>query len=360
MTTSGADILFSLIVPCCNVARYFEDMATSIREQTYGNFECLLMYEASTDNTLELCQQAIAADARFRLFTSPRSGSCAVPRNTGLTEAKGDYVLFVDGDDWIERDALERFAKALEEHGDVDLIAAAGTEIREEDDGRQEFSCKRFNFLPEDDGKFFTGKEATVHVGARQVLPYPVVWLYLHRLDFLRKHNMSFIPHITDEDEDWTPRVIFLAEKILVMDYAFYDYRRRNGSVSTSRKVRDLHGMALVMRSLFAFYMEHKAEVTPEIAQVWQRSWLSLFFLIFFEPRNQRGITEAVRRTELRNLLAGDGLANFKAFMRLAKLPKRIATPLILLGRWWTWPVCLYFRLFYYPLVKFRGHSDLG
>ena len=158
-----------------------------------------------------------------------------------------------------------------------------------------------------------------------------------------------------DEDEDWTPRVLFLAEKVLVMDYAFYDYRRRAGSVSTSLKVRDLHGMGLVMRSLFAFYVQHKNEVTPDIANVWQRSWLSLFFLIFFEPRNQRGITEKVRRTELRNLFEGEGLDNFKQFIKLANLPKRIAAPLILLGRWYTLPACLYFKLIYYPLVKLRG-----
>ena len=354
LMTENQHILFSIIVPCCGVAKYVSKTIDSIRVQTYTHFECLLMYEESTDNTLELLQKAVEADSRFRLFTAPKSGSCSVPRNTGMKEAKGDYALFVDGDDWIETDSLERFAKAIETHGEVDLIAAAGSEIREYDDGRQEFSCKRFNFLPEDDGKIFTGKEATVRVGKLHDLPYPVVWLYLHRLEFLRKNNMSFIPGITDEDEDWTPRVLFLAEKVLVMDYAFYDYRRRGGSVSTSLKVRDLHGMGLVMRSLFAFYTEHKAEVTAEIAQVWQRSWLSLFFLIFFEPRNQRGITECVRRTELRNLLAGDGLSNFKSFMKLANLPKRVAAPLILLGRWFTVPVCLYFKLVYYPLVKIR------
>jgi glycosyltransferase involved in cell wall biosynthesis len=356
MTANSKNILFSIIVPCCEVSRFVNDMVVSIQEQTYDNFECLLMYEESKDNTLELCQKAVDADARFKLFVAPRSGSCSVPRNTGLKEAKGDYVLFVDGDDWIEKDSLERFAKTIKEHGDVDLVAAAASEIREYDDGRQEFTCKRFNYLPEDDGKIFTGKEATIRVGKLHVLPFPVVWLYLHRLEFLRNNKMSFIPSITDEDEEWTPRVLFMAEKVLVMDYAFYDYRRRNGSVSTSLKVRDLHGMGLVMRSLFAFYIEHKAEVTLEIAQVWQRSWLSLFFLIFFEPRNQRGITETVRRTELKKLLAGDGLDNFKSFMKLANLPKRIAAPLILLGRWFTLPVCLYFKLVYYPLVKFRDN----
>lgn len=346
---------FSIIVPCCDVARYVDDMVASVRGQTYGHFECLLMYEESKDNTLELCEKAVEADSRFRLFKGAKSGSGSVPRNVGMENAKGDYVLFVDGDDWLEKDALERFAKAIAEHGDVDLIAAAATEYREDDDGHQEFACKRFNYLPEDDGKIFTGMEATVRIGRLHVLPYPAIWLTLHKLDFLRKFNLTFIPNILDEDEEWCPRVLFLARKVLVMDYPFYNYRRRNGSVSTSLKVRDLHAMSLVMRSLFEFYAIHKSDVTSDIAQVWQRSWLSLFFLIFFEPRNQRGITETVRRTELRNLLAGDGLDNFRNFMKLANLPKRLASPLILLGRWFTLPACMYFKFVYYPLLKLRG-----
>ena len=133
--TEHKNILFSIIVPCCNVARYVDEMVASIHEQTYGDFECLLMYEESTDNTLELLQKAVEADHRFKLFTAPRSGSCSVPRNSGMKEAKGDYVLFVDGDDWIEKDSLERFAAAIKEHGEVDLVAAAATEYREDDDG---------------------------------------------------------------------------------------------------------------------------------------------------------------------------------------------------------------------------------
>lgn len=354
MTTENKPILFSIIVPCCNVACYVDDMVTSIREQTYDNFECLLMYEESKDNTLELCQKAVDADTRFKLFTAPRSGTCSVPRNTGMREAKGKYVLFIDGDDWIENDSLERFAKAIEEHGDVDLVAAAAMIVNEYDNGTRELIRKRFNYLPEDNGKIFSGKEATVHIGRLHVLPYPPVWLTLHRLDYLRKNNFQYIKTI-EEDEEWAPRVLFLAEKVLVMDYAYYNHRRRVGSISTSIKVRDFHAVALVMRSLFAFYIQHKHDVTPDIAQVWQRSWLSLFFLVFFYPSNQRGVTETKRRIELRTLLAGEGLENFRQFMKLANFPKRIATSLILFGRWFTLPACLYFKFVYYPLIKLKG-----
>ena len=347
-------ILFSIIVPCYEIGRYAGKMLASIQEQTFGNFECLLVYEESSDNTLELCQKAVESDSRFRLFQGPRTGSGSVPRNVGMQNAQGEYVLFVDGDDWIEKEALERFAAAIEKNGQVDLIAASSIKFTEKEDGSIENVRECFNFLPEDDGRIFTGKEATVYLGKLHSIVTPALCRRVYRIDFLRTNGLHFIPGIIDEDEEWSPRVLFLAGKVLVMDYPFYIYRFRPGSVTTSLKVRDLHAMSLVMRSLFAFYVQHRAELTPEVAYVWQRSWLSLFFLLFFAPHNQHGITERVRRTELRNLLAEEGLGNFKEFMRMASFSKRATMPLILLGRWTTVPAVLYFKWVYYPLVDLR------
>jgi len=346
--------LFSIIVPCYEIGRYAGKMLASIQEQTFGNFECLLVYEESSDNTLELCQKAVESDSRFRLFLGPRTGSGSVPRNIGMQNAKGEYVLFVDGDDWIEKEALERFAAAIEKNGQVDLIAAAAMKIDERGNGIPLQSWKKFNYLPEDNMKVFSGQDATVHVGQLHVLPYSAIWLSVYRLEFLRMNRLNFIPNIIYEDEAWCPQVLFLAAKVLVMNYVFYHHRSRSGSSSTSNDIRDLHAMSLVMRSLFAFYVQHRAELTPEVAYVWQRSWLSLFFLLFFAPHNQHGITERVRRTELRNLLAEEGLGNFKEFMRMASFSKRVTMPLILLGRWTTVPVVLYFKWVYYPLVDLR------
>lgn len=352
----SSQLSFSIIVPCCGIGKFADDMIKSIMNQTYANFECLLMYEESKDNTLECCQKAVDADPRFRLFKAPRSGSASRNRNVGMKEACGEYIFFVDGDDWLEPDALERAANAINTHGKVDIVAGAASEIHEDEDGRQTFTCRHFNYLPEDDGKIFTGKEATAHIGRLHTLPYCSIWMSVFRRDLLLKHDLTFLP-IMDEDEEWSPKVLFLAEKVLVMDYAFYNYRRHEGSAMTLLKVRDLNAMAQVMRSLFAFYVKHADEVTPDVADAWQRGWLSLFFLIFFAPHNQTGITEKIRRTEIRTLLEGDGASNFKRFAKLANLPKRVAVPLVILGKWFTWPACLYFRFIYYPLVKLRQND---
>lgn len=342
---------FSIIVPSCNVGKYIGDTIASLLAQTYSNWECLLMVEESTDNTLEICRQAVEKDTRFRLFTAPRSGSCSVPRNSGMKNATGDYVLFVDGDDWIEKNTLETFAQAIARHGQLDFIAAAANEYLEDDSGNRTFSRKWFNYRPEDNDRIMTGKEAVVYVGKHMIIPLAPVWQTLYRLDFLRAHNMSYIPGSTMEDEEWSPRVLFLAEKLCVLDFPFYCYRRRSSSTTTARKAPDLHSAALGMKSLFAFYVQHKAEVTPDIAFVWQRSWLTIFFRSFFYPPFAAHATDVKRREELKILFQDDGMDNFNQLIRIASFPKRVAAIFIRLGRWTTIPACLFFKYIYYPLL---------
>ena len=92
---------FSIIVPCCQVARYVDDMVASVRRQSFADWECILSVEDSSDGTLAACEALATSDVRFRLVSGPRSGSPATPRNRGLALAKGRYVVWLDGDDLL-------------------------------------------------------------------------------------------------------------------------------------------------------------------------------------------------------------------------------------------------------------------
>ena len=127
--------LFSVIAVCCNVAPYAERMIGSIRAQGYAGFECLAVVEESDDGTERVIRKAIGDDPRFRVVTLPRSGSASASRNWGIDHARGGYLLFVDGDDWIEPDALEGFATLLAEHPKLDLIAGGSYDYRQQADG---------------------------------------------------------------------------------------------------------------------------------------------------------------------------------------------------------------------------------
>ena len=85
MTPMNADSephpFFSIIVPCCQVARYVDDMVASVRRQSFADWECILSVEESSDTTEAKCRAVAAADARFRVIVGPKSGSPATPRN---------------------------------------------------------------------------------------------------------------------------------------------------------------------------------------------------------------------------------------------------------------------------------------
>lgn len=96
----------SFVVPIYNVEKYLPRLADSLKNQTMSDFEALLVNDGSTDLSGKICEDIVAGDSRFRLI-SKENGGVASARNAALDAAVGDYVVFVDPDDWIEPDSLE-------------------------------------------------------------------------------------------------------------------------------------------------------------------------------------------------------------------------------------------------------------
>ncbi len=126
-----SDKLISVIVPVYNTADYLPRCLNSIKDQTYGNLEVLLIDDGSTDSSAEICRTYAAADKRFRLISRENGGSSRA-RNTGLDEAKGEYIGFIDSDDYIEPEMYEKLAWVLDNHRDVDFAQILATEEAED------------------------------------------------------------------------------------------------------------------------------------------------------------------------------------------------------------------------------------
>ena len=98
--------LISIIVPVYNVQDYLYRCVDSLLRQTYSNLEIILIDDGSTDRSLDMCKKFAEADARIKIISQPNKGIGAV-RNIGLSCARGEYVAFVDSDDWVEPDMYE-------------------------------------------------------------------------------------------------------------------------------------------------------------------------------------------------------------------------------------------------------------
>ena len=115
MTDNGTTALplVSIIVPVYNIMEYLPRCVESLRNQTYGNIEILLVDDGSTDGTAGLCDRLAAEDSRIRVFHKENGGSSSA-RNLGIAQAKGEYLGFVDSDDYVEPDMYERLYRAVE------------------------------------------------------------------------------------------------------------------------------------------------------------------------------------------------------------------------------------------------------
>lgn len=114
-----SNILISIIIPVYKVEKYLSRCLDSIRNQTFTNWECLLIDDGSPDNSGKICDEYAEQDHRFRVFHQKNAGVSAA-RNKGLDEAKGEWIGFVDSDDWIDNEMYNfMYNNAIKHNADV-------------------------------------------------------------------------------------------------------------------------------------------------------------------------------------------------------------------------------------------------
>ena len=217
----------SVIVPVYKVEKYLPQCIDSILAQTFTDFELLLVDDGSPDRCGEICEEYAGKDTRIRVFHQANAGlSCA--RNTGLMNACGRYVTFIDSDDYIDLDSCERLLKATEQQK-VDIVV--GSAIMEKSDG----SCEEMLHTATPSGIIYNASEF-IEKSIRAYQWYAPACFNMYRRDFLLQNELFFKVGIYFEDMQMLPRVFLAAQKIACMDGVFYHYVVRENSIMTSQK----------------------------------------------------------------------------------------------------------------------------
>lgn len=230
---------FSIIVPIYNVEVYLSTCLESLCEMKYNNVEFLLVDDGSTDGSSEICDRYGTRDSRFHVFHIKNRG-VAGARNYGISRASGDYLLFVDSDDYVEKTYCEKIESAILRE-DPDVIVFAGIEEngREKEQLTVPFSKKRVVW----NGHDFLLESYKTHS------LYYQVWMYAYRREYIQKYDLRFVEGVYHEDVEFTPRALLNAKKILVLNDCLYHYRVRDGSISNlADKTKNIEDLFNVLR----------------------------------------------------------------------------------------------------------------
>ena len=220
----------SIIIPVYNVKPYLEKCLSSIRFQTYRNFEVLLVDDGSTDGSADICRSYVALDSRFHLLKQANAGASAA-RNLGITQAAGRYLQFVDGDDWLPTDAVEILFHTAESTG-ADLTVAHFYRVAGE-------RCAARGHIREE--RVMTRTEyADYMVKAPANFYYGVMWNKLYRRAIVEANHLE-CPADVAWCEDFLFNLDYIAccRLIAAVPRPVYYYRKREGSlVSTQATLR--------------------------------------------------------------------------------------------------------------------------
>lgn len=349
---------FSFIVPCCDVEPYIEECLQSVLNQSFQDWECILGIETSKDRTEEIIHERTAGDPRFKIFTSPRTGSCSASRNTGIDMAQGEYIIFLDSDDTITDGCLKHIHEKIMANPGADLYPCAII-ANNEINGKSEL---RDNYR-EDAPAEMTGVEATIYLDRRlRGFFCPMLQLTVHRREFLVEHDLKCIRGLRNQDSEFSPRALYLAKRVVPLHEPFYLYRIRPNSVQTKAKGADyfMKDWAIITRSLLAFYDKVSREdgFDTRVTPCWIRQWFSRMNYRWFSAKSQKLIPRE-KRAEWLKFIFEDGFDSYNRMMKYGSLPQRIAAfhvRLFVKHPSLRWVAELFFRVYF--RIADRNHTE--
>ena len=245
----------SVIVPVYNIEKYIQLCVDSVLNQTFTEFELILVDDGSQDSSGQICDSYAEKDNRVRVAHIENGGQ-GHARNVGVSLARGDFIEFLDGDDWITPDTLEFLVNEAESKS-LDLVLFAAHSFVDGDP--KEFNViineynRSHNFDVVFDGvtcykKMMEYDEYITQMGMR-----------FFSASYYRKHGFAFQEGKLHEDEVIGFLSVILADRVEIVDKRFYQRRYRAGSAMTSRtQIASLRGYATALADLSRAYRKRK------------------------------------------------------------------------------------------------------
>ena len=243
--------LVSIILPCYNVVSFLDQSLSDVLNQTYNNWECILIDDGSIDKTASTLKTWQQKDQRFKYFYQDNQGLSGA-RNTGLKKAKGDYIYFFDPDDLIDHNTIEDLTSYHIKQPEIDIVIGKNA-ITE----GQNKTIKGYLSHYKKHSTVINNKDKNLLKIAIENDIICVAWNKLYRKSFLEKNNLTFKDAILHEDELWFFETLFHANAIIFNNSATYFYNVANTkSITSEFKIKNITSYLTILKTIESKYLK--------------------------------------------------------------------------------------------------------
>lgn len=246
----------SVIIPVYNVEAYLAECLDSVIHQTHQDMEIICIDDASTDHSMDILQEYAHKDARIMILKNTRNQRQAYARNRGLDMASGEYVLFVDSDDFIDQNLV---TKALSVADGVDMVCFDYKKVDSVWFGKDE------HLFLIDEGRYSAQDYFRQSVDRNGIVYSPCTKLYSR--SFLLRENIRFIDGLLYEDVVFDFLCMMKAREIYCITDKLYEYRiRKNSSMTKDIDGKNVSAYFYIVCYLTQYYLEHHFDAEMETA----------------------------------------------------------------------------------------------
>lgn len=265
--------MISIIIPVYNIETYIETCIRSIISQSYRDLEIIIINDGSTDNSLNIIQQYAKIDSRIKIISKKNEGLSAA-RNAGIENSIGEYIMFVDGDDELEDNAIEKLFKSLKHYssdisvGSISVIYESHSDLKNSDEIYYSIKYK---------GKYKIDDQTinNIHCSA---------CAKLFRRDIINKQNLRFPTGLLYEDAYWHWAYLSSCNTISFISDPVYKYYRHIKSIMSSTFEYEagysIQHLYIVEKILHFWYTNNKlsSRYNTAINLLEKNFWLSFKF----------------------------------------------------------------------------------
>lgn len=247
------DIKLSLIIPIYNVEKYIHDCLDSLVQPYFDETEIILVNDGTLDNSGKIAEEFAKKYTNVK-YVIKENGGLSDARNCGLRQAKGEYVYFIDSDDFIHPNALKSYYDIINSISEIDIICSKADIISENSHQNSINKIGEIAFGGVEENTVYKSQDFLIKQLEKSRTMQTVVWINIYKRDFLLNKKLLFKTGFLHEDEDWTAKVFLNANNIYYLPNVTYYYRKRENSITTNKSKKNFHDLTIIRQEMEYYY----------------------------------------------------------------------------------------------------------